>query len=123
MPSSLLSASIVSDLNRVAVGLAPVGKSPVTISCGVLGSPSCTTHHRPSSSTSESTTAIGQETKVLQKTEIIATRTESIHRTTKLLKRFSAKLRTEDAPITDPARKPTRWPSVLARAIRSKFPP
>src|SRR5437762_13906586 len=90
--SSEFNPRMVSVENREITGSALLPKKSVTICCGLAGSPSCVTHHRPNRSTSVSTTAIGQETNVLQKIEMITTSTESSQRMKRLLSRLKAKL-------------------------------
>src|SRR5258706_15262808 len=102
---------MVSVKTRVPTGLALAPKMSVAICDGVAGSPSCTTAQRPSRMTSVSTTAMGQETNVLPKTEMMTTSTDNSQGISRLLKRFYGKLWVEETTETDAGRKPEKCPS------------
>src|SRR5436853_2561801 len=97
---------MVSVETRETTGSALLPKKSVTICCGLAGSPNWVTHQRPRRSTSVSTTAIGQETNVLQKIEMITTSTERSQRMNRLLSRLNAKLWLEATTASEPGRNP-----------------
>src|SRR5688572_32501799 len=87
-----------------------------------LASPIWSTPHRPSRITSVSTTAIGHDTNVLQKTAIDTTSTDMSHTMSRLLNRLNAKLAEPVARTTDDGCTPSHWSGVSTRTMTSNGP-
>src|SRR4051794_26277744 len=86
-------------------------------------SPICSTPQRPKRMTRVSTTAMGQDTNVLQNSAMETTRIDISHSTSRLLNKLNAKLRTPVLRATELGATPSHLPSVLTCITTSNLPP